>query len=240
MTSNIQELLVTPLGSGSLTEYNVNIPPTVTTTFSGGSGYLVDTVGDTLPVFTLVLSGDGTIESAVLVLSGGSVVLTEVTPSGIGRKVITGSSASIPEVEILTEFLGRKLISNGAFNSLVEIEAEFTNGTIRQGGQLVSLLVQATGAGGKLGSASSVATVSVSPYGQPKKLTGNGSSVGITTHEFVSAIPIHWGNAIILVPIEAIGEGEGIHPPLVGMQLKSCISQKINLKSEILQWQSFC
>lgn len=153
---------------------------------------------------------------------------------------MANSTGLSEELEVLAEFVGRKVISNGAFNSLVEIEAEFASGVIRQGGRVISLLVQISGAGDKLGSASSVANMIVSAYGQPKKLTGNGSSVGITTHEFVSAIPIHWGNAIILVPIEAIGEGEGIHPPLVGMQLKSCITQKINLKSEILQWQSFC
>lgn len=236
----VWNLAVTPLGDGSLTVYNVNAPPAVTTTFSGGSGYLTSTVGDILPVFTLVLSGDGTIESAVLIVSGGSVVFTEVAASGSGRKVITSSVGLEGELEVLADFIGRKIISNGAFNSLVEIEAAFANETIRQGGEVISLLVQISGAGDKLGSASSVAIVDVNPYGQPKKLTGNGSSVSMVVDEYVSTIPIHWGNAIILVPIQALGEGEGIHPPLVGMQLKSCITQKINLKSEILQWQSFC
>ena len=236
----VWNLAVTPLGDGSLTTYSVSTPPVVTTTFSGGSGYLVDTVGDILPVFTLVLSGDGTIESAVLVLSGGSVVFTEVASSGSGRKIITSSTGLSEELEVLAEFVGRKVISNGAFNSLVEIEAEFASGVIRQGGRVISLLVQASGAGDKLGSASSVANMIVSAYGQPKKLTGNGSSVSMVVDEYVSTVPIHWGNAIIFVPIQALGEGEGIHPPLVGMQLKSCITQKINLKSEILQWQSFC
>lgn len=236
----VWNLAVTPLGDGSLTTYSVSTPPVVTTTFSGGSGYLVDTVGDILPVFTLVLSGDGTIESAVLVLSGGSVVFTEVASSGSGRKIITSSTGLSEELEVLAEFVGRKVISNGAFNSLVEIEAEFASGVIRQGGRVISLLVQASGAGDKLGSASSVANMIVSAYGQPKKLTSNGSSVSMVVDEYVSTVPIHWGNAIIFVPIQALGEGEGIHPPLVGMQLKSCITQKINLKSEILQWQSFC
>ena len=236
----VWNLAVTPLGNGSLTAYNVSTPPVVTTTFSGSSGYLTSTVGDILPVFTLVLSGDGTIESAVLVLSGGSVVLTEVTPSGIGSKVIASSVGAEGELQVLADFIGRKVISNGAFNSLVEIEAAFANGAIHQGGEVISLLVQASGAGDKLGSASSVANMIVSAYGQPKKLTGNGSSVSMVVDEYVSTVPIHWGNAIIFVPIQALGEGEGIHPPLVGMQLKSCITQKINLKSEILQWQSFC
>ena len=236
----VWNLAVTPLGTGSLTEYNINTPPAVTTTFSGSSGYLTSTVGDILPVFTLVLSGDGTIESAVLVLSGGSVVFTEVASSGSGRKIITSSTGLSEELEVLAEFVGRKVISNGAFNSLVEIEAEFASGVIRQGGRVISLLVQISGAGDKLGSASSVANMIVSAYGQPKKLTGNGSSVSMVVDEYVSTVPIHWGNAIIFVPIQALGEGEGIHPPLVGMQLKSCITQKINLKSEILQWQSFC
>ena len=236
----VWNLAVTPLGDGNLSEYNVNTPPVVTTTFSGDSGYLTSTVGDILPVFTLVLSGDGTIESAVLVLSGGSVVFTEVASSGSGRRIITSSTGLSEELEVLAEFVGRKVISNGALNSLVEIEAEFASGVIRQGGRVISLLVQISGAGDKLGSASSVAVVDVNPYGQPKKLTGNGSSVSMVVDEYVSTVPIHWGNAIIFVPIQALGEGEGIHPPLVGMQLKSCITQKINLKSEILQWQSFC
>jgi len=188
----------------------------------------------------LVLSGDGTIESAVLSVSGGSVVFTEVASSGSGRKAIASSVGLEGELEVLADFIGRKIISNGVFNSLVEIEAAFTNETIRQGGRVISLLVQVSGAGDKLGSASSVAVVDINPYGQPKKLTGSGSSASMVVDEYVSTVPIHWGNAIVLVPIQALGGGEGIHPPLVGMQLKSCITQKINLKSEILQWQSFC
>ncbi len=237
----VWNLAVTPLGDGSLTTYNVSTPPIVTTTFSGDSGYLTSTVGDTLPVFTLVLSGDGTIESAVLVLSGGSVVFTEVTSSGNGKKITISSSEGLEgKLQVLADFIGSKIISNGAFNSVVEIEEAFANETIRQGGEVISLLVRISGAGDKLGSASSVAAVNVNPYGQQEKLTGSGSSASMVVDEYVSTIPIHWGNAIILVPIQALGEGEGIHPPLVGMQLKSCITQKINLKSEILQWQSFC
>lgn len=240
MADNIQNLLITPLGDGSLTTYNAATPPVVTTILSGSSGYLTSTLGDTLPVFTLVLSGDGIIESAVLSVSGGSVVFVEGVASGSGRRIVTNSIGITEELEVLAEFIGSKIISNGAFNSLVEIEAEFASGIIRQGGQVVSLLVQTTGRGRKDALANAMLTVQVDPHVQAKKLTGNGSSISMVTDVYASAVPIHWGSAIIYVPIEAIGEGEGIHPPLVGMQLKSCITQNTNLKSEILQWQSFC
>lgn len=217
MANNIQSLLAKPIGEGFLTSYNESSPTEVTTTFTGTSGQLTNIIGETTPLFVVNFSGDGTIEVSLISLSGSMEASITITSSLIGSKVVVES-----------------------INEIVAIAVETGALKTKEAPAVASLLAQATGSYSKsLASFIFTSGVYITASVGCNKITSNGSSTFVNADGYVSAVPIHWGNSTALVPIQAIGYGEGIAFLSGGVILQSSISQKTNLKSEITQWQNF-
>jgi len=216
ITGTIQEFRITPVGDGILSVFDENNPPVVVRNFTGGSGYLTNRVGSPILLFEVTGSGCGEfVENPYLMLEGSSVVTIETDAFGVGSKFSLSAEQTATAVSVFTEFFGKKIGANGNSIEAIEVEIVGEGRTSKAGSETVFLLVQATSTG--------------------RKTTLAGSTTEISVETEATGFAIHWGNAIIFVPIDAVGEGEAIRPELVGRHLTSHIYQKTKLHSECKQ-----